>query len=135
MDILTYFLEHSPEHTVGLLPSSPSSSNHILKYIEDHIAEPLTLERLAGEFHYNPNYFIRYFKSMFKMSPIQYIGMVRIENAKRLLIETEWTIEKIARAVGLDRFYFSKTFRQVTSLSPSMYRKMHRTELSRSSAE
>lgn len=128
LEILTYFLGNAPENSVGLLTSSPSPSNQILKYIEEHIAEPLTLEKLAGVFHYNPNYFIRYFRTMFKMSPIQYISKVRIENAKRLLINTDRSIEQIAKDIGLDRFYFSKIFRQSTSLSPSKYRMVHRSD-------
>lgn len=135
MEILTYYLEHAPAGSVGLLSSSPSPSNQILQYIEDHIAEPLTLEKLAGVFHYNPNYFIRYFRTMFKMSPIQYIGKVRIENAKRLLIDTDRSIEQIAKDIGLDRFYFSKIFRQSTSLSPSKYRVLHRSESSMEKAD
>ena len=126
LEILTYFLDHVPAQSVGLYSSSPSPSNQILKYIEDHIKEPITLEKLAGIFHYHPNYFVRYFRSMFNMTPIQYINRVRIENAKRLLISTDMSIEQVAEDIGLDRYYFSKIFRQLTTLSPSKYRMMHR---------
>ncbi|MCC2685009.1 MAG: AraC family transcriptional regulator [Paenibacillaceae bacterium] len=123
LDILGYFLDHLPISEFELSTSLPTYRlNQIVQYIEDHLAESLTVERLAKEFNYNPNYFIRYFKSMFQMSPNQYIIKARIEKAKRLLSATERSIEQIADEVGMERFYFSRAFKQLTSFSPSRYR-------------
>lgn len=123
MDIFIYFVEHIPPQSI-VVSKSPAhyKQYQILKYIEDHLGESLTLERLANVFNYNPNYFIRYFKSMFNISPNQYIVKTRIEKAKRLLAESSDTLDQIADAVGMERVYFSKVFKQYTSFSPSEYR-------------
>jgi AraC-like DNA-binding protein len=127
LDILGYFLDHLPLSEFELSTALPTYRlNQIVQYIEDRLAESLTVERLAKEFNYNPNYFIRYFKSMFQMSPNQYIIKARIEKAKRLLSATERSIEQIADEVGMERFYFSRAFKQLTSFSPSQYRSVNK---------
>jgi AraC-like DNA-binding protein len=60
------------------------------------------------------------------MSPNQYIIKARIEKAKRLLSATERSIEQIADEVGMERFYFSRAFKQLTSFSPSQYRSVNK---------
>ncbi|CAG7639420.1 AraC family transcriptional regulator [Paenibacillus allorhizosphaerae] len=125
--LFTYYLDKTAEQAV--LRSSSSSKtqfDEILQYIEEHLAEPLTLERLGKVFNYNPNYFIRYFKSMFNMSPNHYIGMARIEKAKKLLVHTDMPLQEVASEVGLERYYFSKLFKQSTMYSPSEYRRINR---------
>lgn len=129
MEILSCYIDNAPPQSIQLSNSSSSNqSNLILKYIDDHMAEALTLDELANAFHYNPNYFIRYFKALFNMSPNQYIRKARIENAKRLLIHSNLSIEEIAAQVGLEKFYFSKIFKQFTSMSPSQFRQMIRSK-------
>ncbi|MDF2814514.1 MAG: transcriptional regulator, AraC family, partial [Paenibacillus sp.] len=126
LELLTYFIDNMPPQSIRL-SSSPDTrrSNEILQYMEEHLSdpsEPLTPRRLAEAFHYNPNYFSRYFKSLFQLSPGEYINKVRIERAKRLLTQSNLTVEEIARRVGLERFYFSNMFKRSTKLSPSEYR-------------
>jgi AraC-like DNA-binding protein/quercetin dioxygenase-like cupin family protein len=126
MEILAYYAESSKFNLTLSSSAAVSRSNQILQYIEDHLSEPLTLAGLAQVFNYNPNYFIRYFKSMFNLSPNQYISKVRIEKAKMLLIHTDSSIEAIAESVGLERFYFSKLFKQLTTFSPREYRTLNK---------
>jgi AraC family transcriptional regulator of arabinose operon len=126
LEILSYFFDHAPPYTVRL-SSSPSSgrSNEILQYIEDHLTEPLKPKILADAFHYNPNYFSRYFKSLFHISPNEYINKVRVEKAKWLLSHSSLSVEEIAGRIGLERFYFSNVFKRYTTLSPSEYRSLN----------
>lgn len=127
-ELLTYYMEHTPPGSIRL-SSSPDTyrSNQILQYIEEHLSGPLTSKQLAEAFHYNPNYFSRYFRSLFRQSPNEYINRVRMERAKWLLTHSTSTIEEIAGQVGLERFYFSNLFKRFTSLSPSEYRNTHQT--------
>ncbi|KZE75860.1 hypothetical protein AV654_25695 [Paenibacillus elgii] len=122
-EIVTYYMDRLLPQAIRL-SSSPaiSRSNQILQYIEEHLAEPLTPKALAEAFHYSPNYFCRYFKNLFQVTPIEYINKVRIERAKWLLTHSNQSIEKIASQIGLERFYFSNLFKRSTTLSPSEYR-------------
>ncbi|MFB6363594.1 helix-turn-helix domain-containing protein [Paenibacillus elgii] len=127
-EILTYYMDRLPPQAIRL-SSTPaiSCSNQILQYIEEHLDEPLTPKALAEAFHYSPNYFSRYFKNLFHVTPIEYINEVRIERAKWLLTHSNQSIEKIASQIGLERFYFSNLFKRFTMLSPSEYRQAVRS--------
>lgn len=127
-ELFAHYVDSAPAGSVRPSRSTPASrSAEILRYIDDHLAESLTVEALAEVFHYNPNYFIRYFRSRFGASPNQYIRWARVERAKGPLVRTDRPIEVIAGEVGLEQSYFSKVFRQLTSLSPTEYRRLHRT--------
>ena len=57
------------------------------------------------------------------MSIIDYINKTRIENSKRLLLETDYHISVIAEKVGIaDYNYFSRVFRKYEGISPTEYR-------------
>jgi AraC family transcriptional regulator of arabinose operon len=123
-ELMIYLTDHASPIMLNTTTASTNYSQ-IHSYIEEHLAESLTLEKLASVFHYNPNYFIRYFKSMFNLSPYQYINKVRLEKGQRMLAHTEISICKIAKNLGMKPIHFTKMFKQATSLSPTDYRNMH----------
>lgn len=95
----------------------------VLKYIEKHLSEKLTIEQLADVMHLHPNYFIRHFKSFFGVSPIRFINNMRMDKAKQLLSEDDMSIAQIAKFVGIDDiFYFSKQFKKYNGYAPTEYR-------------
>lgn len=57
----------------------------ILKYIGEHFREELTLEGLASEFGYSPQYFSRMFHKYMKMNLTEYINIARVNCAKKQL--------------------------------------------------
>jgi AraC family transcriptional regulator of arabinose operon len=123
-DLMIYLTDHASPIMLNTTTAS-SYYSQIHNYIEEHLSESLTLEKLASAFHYSPNYFIRYFKSMFNLSPHQYINKVRLEKGQRMLAHTETSICKIAENLGMKPIHFTKMFKQATSLSPTDYRNMH----------
>jgi AraC-like DNA-binding protein len=94
----------------------------IIRYIEEHLAERITVEQLANIVHYHPNYFIRYFRSVLGTSPVRYINYLRMEKAKSLLLSTSLPIAEIARMVGLEHTNFIPLFKRHTGFSPSAFR-------------
>ena len=57
----------------------------------------------------------------------EYTNMVRIQNAKSLLTETDMPMHEISTSVGVhDSFYFSKLFKKITGETPRDYRKSHK---------
>ena len=63
-------------------------------------------------------------KHKFQMNFKQYLNIVRISEAKRLLLETDQQIVTIAQSVGYNNIpHFNRTFKQLTGLSPKQFRK------------
>lgn len=95
-------------------------------YIKNNYKEKITNETLAAALHFHPNYIVRCMKTKYGCTPINYLHEFRLERAKRLLVTTEWTIDRIAEEVGF-RYapYFSSCFKQSIGLSPLQFRKQY----------
>lgn len=92
-------------------------------YIAKNFTTPLTLEEVATHVHLNAAYFSSLFKQSTGSSFKEHLNMVRIEESKRLLANTDYAIIDIATAVGFeDQSYFSKVFKKYTGLTPKQYR-------------
>jgi len=106
--------------------SSNSNMKMILKYIQEHYAEPLTLTGVANHFHFNPSYLSNYFSTNNNEGFNEYLNRVRIEEATKLLIHNTLPIAEISETVGYsDHSYFCKVFKKVKGVSPSQYRRKH----------
>ena len=83
----------------------------------------LTLEEVANHVHLNPAYFSSLFKQSTGSSFKEYLNMVRIEESKRLLANTDYSVIDIAVASGFgDQSYFCRVFKKYTGLTPRQYR-------------
>jgi AraC-like DNA-binding protein len=123
LDIICYYIDRAGIEKVQLGASSAIDKlGEVLKHIDSHIAEDITVEELARLVHFHPNYFIRFFKTMLGTSPIHYINKIRIEKAKQQLITTDQSITEIATTIGLQMYYFSRLFKSHTGFSPSEFR-------------
>lgn len=101
--------------------------NDIVKFIEDHSCEPLSINTIAEHFYITPSYLSHFFKKRSGKSVIQYLNQTRICNAKRLLEEDDLPIGEIAGQVGFDDInYFSRKFRQLCGETPTAYRDKYR---------
>lgn len=99
----------------------------VITYIEQHYADPLTLEQLAKFANYSPNHLGKRFKDATGYPPMRYLSNVRIERAKLLLQGTADPISVIMEKTGFtDAAYFSKSFKKVIGYSPQKFRKLHR---------
>jgi len=106
------------------IPSKNSELIHkAIAYIAEHFQENIRLEDVAGLVHLHPSYFSSVFKESTGSSFKEYLNLVRIEESKRLLINTDYSIIDIAIATGFeDQSYFSKVFKKYTGLTPKQYR-------------
>ncbi|MBB5173889.1 response regulator [Texcoconibacillus texcoconensis] len=96
----------------------------VLKYIEDHFAEDISLNELAVYVQANPSYLSRSFKQQSGYKISEYITKVRIEKAKSLLTDEKLKTQEVARRVGYtNERYFSQIFKKLTSLTPSEFKK------------
>ncbi len=95
----------------------------IQHYIQDHIAEDLTLITLAEVVYLNPSYLSRLYKQMTGMTISDYITGVRIDKAKSMLKSPKYKIQDISVALGFDSAsYFTQFFKKNTGYTPLDYR-------------
>ena len=97
--------------------------NSIQNYIQNHLSENLTLTAIADYVNYNESHISRLFKRVSGMNLSEYITGCRIELAKKLLTQTNDTIQAISHKTGFSTSqYFSSTFRKTTGMAPNEYR-------------
>lgn len=109
-----------------------SSSNQLVtqvcRYINDNLAEPLTLEVVSAQVHVNATYLSRLFKKEVGTTFNSYISQLRIQRAAKLL-ETGRKITDISGMVGFENAkYFSQVFKKQIGMTPQEYRQLHRKE-------
>ncbi|MFG3552818.1 transcriptional regulator FtrA [Micromonospora sp. NPDC047557] len=97
-----------------------------------HLAEPLSIARLAGRAHMSPRTYLRHFTRATGTSPIRWLIDQRVRASLALLEETEAPIEQIAGTVGFDTpVTYRHHFGRIMLTSPSAYRRAFRTGAAR----
>ncbi len=95
----------------------------VLEFMQHHCAEPVTLQHLAAEACVSPFHFARMFKAKMGVSPHQHVVHLRMNEAKRLLVETGLPVAQIALACGYSHGgHFATAFRRESGMSPLLYR-------------
>ncbi len=93
-------------------------------YLTGHMCERITIEELSKEYLINPTTLKAAFKSVYGMSIAAHMKKHRMEQASRLLKESDMSIAKIAEAVGYDsQSKFSASFKAFYHVLPREYRR------------
>jgi AraC family transcriptional regulator len=96
----------------------------LMRYIDEHLAEEVSLSSLAQLVRLSPYHFSRAFKQSFGMPPHRYLTNRRIERAKTLLAERKLSVTEIGFDVGFgETSSFTATFRKYTGETPTDYRR------------
>jgi AraC family transcriptional regulator len=96
----------------------------LAQYIEDHLAEEISLLSLARLVQLSPYHFSRAFKQSFGLPPHRYLTSRRIERAKSLLVQRKMSVTEIGFEVGFgESGAFSAAFRKLTGETPTGYRR------------
>ena len=96
----------------------------ITRYLQEHLAEKISLSVLAEQFHLNPQYISQLFKSEIGVNFLVYLTNIRMEKAKKLLLSTALSIAEVAEQSGYgDYRVFTKVFKKSEGITPSQYRR------------
>lgn len=96
----------------------------ITRYLQEHLAEEVSLTVLSEEFHLNPQYISQLFKNEIGVGFLAYLTNIRMEKAKKLLVSTSISVAEIAGQVGYgDYRVFTKAFKKAEGITPSQYRR------------
>lgn len=107
-----------------------------LQFIQEHYADCIKVRDVAAYLSIDRSYLTALFKRHLDTTPQKYLNSYRIAKAVDLLLNTDYSIDRIARMVGFgDPFIFSKAFKREKSLSPSAFRTNLRGEFEGSMSE
>ncbi len=128
LELICLYLESMPDPKGTEIAGEPSQEmakiQAVLRYIDEHLADNITVEDLARLVYLHPNYFIVFFKGMMGCSPIQYVNQRRMETARNLLLQPDCNVSDVANRIGMKIYYFSRMFKTHTGMTPSRYRKL-----------
>ncbi len=100
--------------------------NDAIQYMNNHLADRVSLEDIATHSHMTKYHFDRMFQKRTGLSPWDYFTKLRIEHAAHLLLTTEKTVSEIAPECGYQNAnYFHKVFRKYVGMSAMSFRKSY----------
>ncbi len=95
----------------------------VRNYIDNNYKKKITLSELSKQYYIHPVYLQKKFKSVFGITPNEYIKKLRINEAKKLLLTTNMSIESVSESIGFcNTSYFIKTFCNVVNMTPAKFR-------------
>ncbi len=96
----------------------------LTRYLQEHLAEEISLSVLAEQFHLNPQYISQLFKSEIGVNFLAYLTNIRMEKAKKLLLSGSLSVAEVAEQAGYgDYRVFTKVFKKSEGITPSQYRR------------
>ena len=96
---------------------------NIKNYIRENLTYEFSMAELSAMFNYTPKYLGYIFKKRTGKTVKEYCNHLKVKQAKRLLVDTDVSIERIAVQVGFNSVtYFDRVFYSAVKLSPQAYR-------------
>ncbi|OYP52259.1 hypothetical protein CG709_02250 [Lachnotalea glycerini] len=106
-----------------------SVTEQLKQYIDKNYQQEIRRDELAELVYLNTDYMSRIFKKEVGVSISNYLLSKRVEEAKKLLSQSELPINSVSIYVGYSNFsYFTKMFRENTGYSPLEYRRKYKIE-------
>lgn len=132
LELLRYLskLEFTPEKQLTTYQSEQVEIIHeIHDRLTQQIGERITIEELSKQYLINPTTLKTAFKSVYGTSIAAHIKEHRMEQAAKMLIESDMNIAEIAQAVGYDsQSKFTAAFKTCFQILPREYRKSHKKQ-------
>jgi AraC-like DNA-binding protein len=121
---LEFEVDHKSVSSVQL--KNQEVSRQIIDYMQTHLHQDLSLEKLAARFGLSVSHLNRIFRQSQGTTAMRFLTELRMEAAKAILGRTSERIGEVANLVGFSSVTsFSATFRKYTGHSPNQYRHLH----------
>jgi len=97
----------------------------LIQRIESDFVEKISITQAAKQVSLNPYHFCKLFKKLTGRTFVEYVNVSRMNEAERLIRESNDTITEIAAMVGCENpNYFTKLYKQYKGMTPSQARRM-----------
>ncbi|WP_404870507.1 GlxA family transcriptional regulator [Kitasatospora griseola] len=104
--------------------ASDDRVDELRRWIAEHLTEDLSLEALAARLHVSTRHFTRLFHRRTAMTPGAYVEAARLEAARRLLEDSDFSLPEVAAASGLGSVEtLHRVFRRRLGTTPAEYRR------------
>ena len=111
------------------LAAAESASNPVsavLEYVRAHLSEPLTVADMADLVNLSPSAFAHLFRDVTGRSPYQFVKEMRLDRARELLVDGDFTVARISKEVGYASVsHFISEFRGRFGVTPRTYCDAH----------
>lgn len=110
---------------INALPGNkPSTAELTRLYVYENFREKITMQDICAALGRTKSAICPAFKEKYGITVMDYLTELRIEEAKKMLSETDMTVSEISEEIGFsDTSYFSKVFCKTVGKSPSNYRR------------
>lgn len=97
--------------------------HQIYEYVQHNYANDISLTEMANHLHMNYSYLSSYFKQRTGENLTTYINRIRVEEAKKLLLDLNLSVSEVSAMTGFSEHnYFSKVFKKITGFTPLEFR-------------
>ncbi|MDC7295432.1 helix-turn-helix domain-containing protein [Butyrivibrio sp. DSM 10294] len=126
-ELRDWFMEKLTSACRNVINKREERSNDIIKtakqFIEDNYSKDISLDDVSRKVNISPYYFSKIFKDESGLNFIEYLTNLRIDNAKKLLSDTDMSIKEICLSCGYtDPNYFSRSFKKNVGITPTEYK-------------
>jgi AraC-like DNA-binding protein len=115
------------QQSLGLSDANSMRAERIRQYIDTHYFENLSVQNIAVMLNMSTRYVNMIFKEYYNITPIRYLTDIRIEIAKKMLVETEKDIASICFELGFETVStFYRLFKESLHIPPNKYRTLYK---------
>lgn len=127
VEVKNWFVEHIMQAARNVTTKKHEFSNSVIEkskeYIQNNYRKDISLEDLSREVDMSTYYFSKLFKETTGSNFIEYLTNLRIDNAKKLLLQGELSMKEICAEVGYtDPNYFSRIFKKCVGSTPTEFK-------------
>lgn len=120
-----YFSYSLPVRSSRFLAEASSGNdtyNRIVRYMEEHLGERMTIDRICRDNLVGRSQLQKLFQDTKGCGVIEFFSMMKIDTAKQMIRDNQLNFTQIADRLGYNSIhYFSRQFKQITTMTPSEY--------------
>lgn len=120
-----YFSYSLPVRSSRFLAEASSGNdtyNRIVRYMEEHLGERMTIDRICRDNLVGCSQLQKLFRDTKGCGVIEFFSMMKIDTAKQMIRDNQLNFTQIADRLGYSSIhYFSRQFKQITTMTPSEY--------------
>lgn len=107
----------------SIIPKNRSLLSNIVEFFDQNYSEPINITEYFESIGYSYHHLRHTFKEIYGVSPNQYLARKRIDEAKKLLLTTEYSLDEISEKCGFNSTsHFVSNFKKETQTTPAKFR-------------